>query len=125
MSKERVESRTILIPQFKGGKKSLAESINLLQKHLGNIYVDNECLQVKVWKGQSYICIAPKNPKKKINFDSFLFESMGSDGIVRDIRIRFKKEEDSIKSVFILIKKGADHDLMFEIFEAAPKGRVK
>ncbi len=47
---------------------------------------------------------------------------MGSDGIVRDIRIRFKKEEeDSIKSVFILIKIGANHDLMFEIFEAAPK----
>ncbi|SRR4030042_208487 len=124
MNKERVESRTILIPQFKDGKKSLAESINLLQKHLGNIYVENERLQVKVWKGQPYICIAPKNPKKKINFDSFLFESMGSDGIVRNIRIRFKKE-DSIKSVFILIKTGANHDLMFEIFEAAPKGRVK
>lgn len=120
MSKEKVESRTILVPQFKGDKKSLAKSLNLLQKHLGNICLENERLQVKVWKGQPYICIAPKNPRKKINFGSFLFESMGSDGVMRDIRIRFKKK-GSIKSVFILIKTDANHDLMFEIFEAAPK----
>jgi len=120
MNEEKVENRTILIPQFKGAKKSLAKALDLLQKHLGNICLENERLQVKVWKSQSYISIAPKNPKKKINFNLFLFESMGSDGVMRDIKIRFKKE-GSIKSVFILIKTGANRDLMFEIFEAAPK----
>lgn len=120
MSKKEVENRTILIPQFEGDKKNLAKSLELLQRHLGSIYVENERLQVKVWKGQPYICIAPINPKKKINFDSFLFKSMGSDGIVRNINVRFKKE-GSIRSVFILMKTDANQDLMFEIFEAAPK----
>lgn len=114
---EKNENRTIFKPSFKKGE-NLAKPLKLLQRHIGNAYVENYIIPVIVRRDGPFISIVPK--KKKINFDSLLFNSMGFDGITRDIRVRFKKEKPNKKSIFVLIKTSRG-EVMFEIFETAGK----